>query len=67
MSAAPRYIDASEICRRLGIGISTLRDWRRAGLSPEGQRIGRQAVRWLDSDLDAWLATRPRAAGAGDG
>jgi prophage regulatory protein len=43
-------------------GLSRTTIWRleRAGLFPQRRRIGRQAVGWLASDIDEWLATRPR-------
>ncbi|MXW59448.1 MAG: AlpA family phage regulatory protein [Acidimicrobiia bacterium] len=30
---------------------------------PEPIRVGQRAVRWHASEIDAWLATRPRATG----
>ncbi len=30
-------------------------------LFPEPIRVGRRAVRWYASEVDAWLASRPRA------
>ena len=43
-------------------GLSRTSLWRleRAGMFPLRRRIGRQAVGWLASDIDEWLATRPR-------
>jgi len=35
----------------------------RYGLFPEPIRAGRRAVRWHASEIDAWLAARPRATG----
>ena len=33
------------------------------GLFPEPFRNDRRAVRWPASEIDAWLASRPRATG----
>ncbi|MDE0236527.1 MAG: AlpA family transcriptional regulator [bacterium] len=33
------------------------------GLFPKPIRVGRRAVRWYASEIDAWLASRPRATG----
>lgn len=46
------------------IGLSRVTIWRleRAGLFPQRRRIGRNAIGWLKSDIDAWLTTRPRGA-----
>ena len=30
---------------------------------PEPLRIGRRGVRWLESEISAWIASRPRARG----
>lgn len=44
------------------VGLSRVSLWRleRLGLFPQRRRIGRHAIGWLKSDIDAWLATRPR-------
>lgn len=43
-------------------GLSRTTIWRleRAGLFPLRRQIGRQAVGWLASDIDEYLASRPR-------
>ena len=49
-----------ETIQRTGLSRTTIWRLERAGLFPLRRRIGRQAVGWLASDIDEWLATRPR-------
>ena len=42
---------------------STLYKLMRARAFPEPLRISPGAVRWLQSEIEAWLASRPRATG----
>ncbi len=48
---------------RCGLSTSSIYRLMREGLFPEPIRIGRRAVRWPTSEIDEWLATRPRATG----
>ena len=48
---------------RCGLSTSSIYRFGRSGLFPEPVRVGRRAVRWHESEIDAWLATRPRATG----
>ena len=48
---------------RCGLSTSSIYRLMREGLFPEPIRIGRRAVRWPTSEIDHWLATRPRATG----
>jgi prophage regulatory protein len=43
-------------------GLSRTSRWRmeKIGQFPLRRRLGKQAVGWLVSDIDAWLASRPR-------
>jgi excisionase family DNA binding protein len=40
----------------------TLADWRYRGCGPRYIRISGRTVRYRQSDLDAWLATRTRTS-----
>ena len=55
-----RVIRQDEAIRLTGLSRTSLWRLERAGLFPPRRRIGRQAVGWLASDIDEWLATRPR-------
>ena len=35
----------------------------RDGSFPEPLKVGVRAVRWRESEIEAWLETRPRATG----
>ncbi|MDE0116171.1 MAG: AlpA family phage regulatory protein [bacterium] len=45
------------------LSASSIHRFMRSGLFPEPIRAGRCAVRWHDSEIDAWLAARSRATG----
>ncbi|MCY3860853.1 AlpA family phage regulatory protein [Candidatus Poribacteria bacterium] len=48
---------------RCRLSTSSIYRYMRDGLFPEPIRVGRRAVRWYASEIDEWLATRPRATG----
>jgi prophage regulatory protein len=43
-------------------GLSRMTVWRleKAGRFPTRRRLGDHAVAWLESDIDAWIESRPR-------
>ena len=43
-----------EVTKRLGVSLSTLRNWIRAGEFPAPLRLGRSR-RWRASDVDRWF------------
>ena len=55
----------AEVEARCGIARTTVYRLMRAGQFPEPLRIGPRAVRWPASEIEAWLAERPRATGDG--
>jgi predicted DNA-binding transcriptional regulator AlpA len=44
----------------LSLGRSTLEKWRCSGAGPKFIKLGLRRVGYDKSDLDEWLATRPR-------
>ena len=52
-----------EVAQSCGLKPSTLRKWRLQGRGPRWRRFGR-AIRYLQSDLEAWQKTQPAG---GDG
>lgn len=52
-----------QVGARCGLSTSSIYRLMREGLFPEPIRIGRRAVRWPQLEINAWLATRPRATG----
>lgn len=52
-----------EVEELLGMGRSSIYRLMREGHFPEPIRVGRSAVRWRRSELEAFLAGCPRATG----
>ena len=46
-----------------GLKCSTIYRLMRRGEFPEPIRIGERAVRWPEAEIEAWIASRPRASG----
>ena len=42
----------------LGLTVYTLRKWRREGSGPEYIRCGARLIRYMQADIDSWLAQR---------
>ena len=58
-----RLLRLSEVRTRTALGRSTIYRKMRDGSFPEPLKIGSRAVRWRESEVEAWLAARPRATG----
>ncbi len=58
-----RLLRLSEVQTRTALGRSTIYRLMRNGDFPEPLKIGARAVRWRESEIEEWLATRPRATG----
>ena len=58
-----RLLRLSEVLARCGLSRSTLYRQMGDGAFPWPLRVGVRAVRWRESEIDSWLASRPRAAG----
>ena len=63
VSTIDRMLRREEVEERVGISRSAIYRLMRAGEFPAPQRVGLRAVRWRESDLEAWLASRPHATG----
>jgi len=65
---APGDADPSDTLRlpkvrqRTGLGRSTIYRLMSQGLFPSAVQLAPRAVGWHKSDIDAWLAARPRTA-----
>lgn len=55
-----RRAEVETIC---GLARSTIYRLMRQGEFPEPVRVGPRAVRWPTSEIETWLAARPRATG----
>ena len=63
VSTIDRMLRREEVEERVGISRSAIYRLMRAGEFPAPTRVGLRAVRWRESDLEAWLASRPHATG----
>jgi predicted DNA-binding transcriptional regulator AlpA len=52
-----------EVSARLRVSGATLSRWRKAGTGPVFIRLGSKRIRYVDADVDAWLAARRQADG----
>ena len=60
-----RLLRRDEVEARTGFSTSSLYRKMRDGSFPEPLKIGARAVRWPESEIEKWLAGRPRATGEG--
>ena len=58
-----RLLRRAEIEQRVGLSRSSLYRLMRSGQFPKPVQIGERAVRWLESEINDWLASCPRAKG----
>ena len=58
-----RLLRLSEVRTRTALARTTIYRKMRAGSFPEPLKVGVRAVRWRESEIDSWLASRPRASG----
>ena len=57
-----RLIRRDQVLHICGISRSGLYDLIARGLFPEPVRIGRRAVAWRESEIAAWIESRPLAS-----
>lgn len=58
-----RLLTRPQVEARVGLSTSAVYRLMRVGRFPEPLRVGLRAVRWPESEIEAWLQTRPRASG----
>ncbi len=63
--ALDRMLRRSEVEVVTGLSRSAIYEQMRAGEFPAPVLVGTRAVRWPESEITAWLASRPRATGDG--
>ena len=63
MSTIDRMLRREEVQERSGLSRSAIYRLMREGDFPLPHRVGQRAVRLRESDLEAWLASHPLAAG----
>ena len=57
-----RLLRLKEVSSIVGLSRSTIYDLSAKGLFPERVLLGQRAVAWWESEIEAWIATRPRVA-----
>ena len=60
---AEYLIDRTEVEQRVGLTRSSIYDAMRKGNFPLPLKVGPKAVRWLASEIEAWVDSRPLATG----
>ena len=58
-----RLLTRTEVERCVGLGRSSIYRLMRMGKFPLPIKIGLRAVRWPASEIERWIADRPRATG----
>ena len=60
-----RLLTRQEVEERCGLSCSTIYRMMREDLDafPTPIRVARRSVRWKESEIEGWLASRPRATG----
>ena len=63
MTHNDRLLRREEVETRCGIACTTIYRLMRAGKFPTPIKVGPRAVRWSASEVESWVAERPRASG----
>jgi len=63
VSTIDHMLRREEVQKRTGLSRSAIYRLMREGGFPLPHRVGHRTVRWRESDLEAWLASRPLATG----
>ena len=58
-----RLLTRADVEHRVGLKRSAIYRLMREGQFPVPLKIGPRAVRWPSSEIEEWLASRPRATG----
>ena len=56
-----RTLTVDDVARLLGISKTTVREWVSKGALPPPRAFGPKLVRWLESEIDDWMRSRPAA------
>ena len=57
-----RLIRLEEVLSYTGLSRSELYRQIQVGIFPRPVKVGKRAVRWRESEVEEWIAERPRAA-----
>jgi prophage regulatory protein len=56
--ASARLLRLRDVQHRVGLGRSTIYRWMEEAKFPRPHPIGDHSVRWLESDIDAWIVSK---------
>ena len=65
MTHPDRLLRREEVEARTALSRTSIYRKMRESTFPEPRKIGARGVRWLESEIEAWIADRPRATGDG--
>ena len=60
-----RLLTRQQVQARTALSRTSIYRKMREGSFPEPLQIGARAVRWPESEIETWIADRPRATGDG--
>lgn len=61
MDTQSEWLSPAQTGELLGVGVETLRRWRRRNIGPPARRVGPRFVRYDRAAVLTWLATRETA------
>ncbi len=61
--SSERLLRRQEVEARCGLSRTSIYRLMREGRFPAPLRVGPRAVRWLETEIEAWLSARPRSHG----
>lgn len=64
MNAPDPLINEKQLCAWLGVGRATASRWRQSGRGPRFVQLSARRLAYRKSDIEQWLASREREAGA---
>lgn len=56
-----RFLTLAALTAKVGLGKSSIYRMMDSGAFPRPRQVGEVAVRWLESEVDAWMQARPMA------
>ncbi len=56
-----RFLTLAALTVKIGMGKSSIYRMMDSGSFPRPRQVGEVAVRWLESEVDAWMMARPTA------
>lgn len=58
-----RFLRERDVVDRIGVTGTTLYRWERDGKFPKRRKIGKQAVAWVEAEIEDWCVNRPSGLG----